>query len=77
MRNQFGISLTYAKVSLLKVRGDVNTRKPVYSIWSYTRLYAGHTVREAKYIIILNMKNEELHAPSGNFWGDISLMEFA
>jgi len=50
-RNLCRISLTYATVSLLKVQRKVNTRKPVYTIWSYTRMYAGHTMHQATYVM--------------------------
>lgn len=63
-RNLCRINVTYPAVTSLKVRRKVNTRKPVYSIWSYTRMYAGRTMYEATYVmyvIFLNMKNEEIH----------------
>jgi len=44
----------------------MSTRKPVCSIWSYTLMYAGHTIYEATYVtyvIILNITNEEIFAP--------------
>jgi hypothetical protein len=47
---------------IAKVPAKVNTRNPVYSIWSYTRMYGVHSIHEAMhviYVIILNMKNKK------------------
>jgi len=58
-RNLCSISLTYATVPLFKVRRKVNTVKPVYTIRSYIRMYAGHTMREATYVMYYHTECEK------------------